>query len=167
MAALKKIKTSGGKVIIVASGNPSDLRYPAHPQRVLNCIRDYNIEDRFIFLGMIPYQHIMPLMRISAGVVNPSFCEGWSTTVEEAKAIGVPLIISDLPIHREQTGGGASFFNPEDPTDIARVLEGAWEKLMPGPRLACETRACVLHDERRREFAKAFEFIAKRTVQES
>lgn len=104
---------------------------------------------------------------LSVAVINPSLFEGWSTTVEEAKSLGVPLILSDLSIHREQTGGAASFFNPEDPTDIARVLEGEWEKLIPGPRLDCETRACVLHDERRREFSKAFELIAKRTIQES
>lgn len=164
VAALQTIKARGGKIIIAASGNPSDIRHPGHPQQVLNRIKEYNLADRFILLGMIPYSHILPLMRISAGVINPSFCEGWSTTVEEAKAIGVPLILSDLSIHREQTGGAAGFFNPEDPTDIARVLESEWDKLSPGPRAEMETHAKDIHAQRRKEFAINFDAIAKRTI---
>lgn len=164
IAALQQIKARGGQVVIVASGNPSDIRHPEHPQNVLNCIKECGLEDCFMFLGMLPYQHILPLMRISAGVINPSFCEGWSTTVEEAKAIGAPLILSDLPIHREQTGGAAGFFNPADPADISRVLEAEWAKLPSGPRPEIELRAKVLHAQRRKEFSMTFDLIAKRTI---
>lgn len=162
--ALRKLKARGGEVIIVASGNPSDLRHPAHPQQILSFIKENKLEDRFIFLGMIPYPHILPLMRLSAGVINPSFCEGWSTTVEEAKAIGAPLILSDLSIHREQAEEVASFFNPGDPTDIARVLEAEWAKLDSGPRPEIEYHARVLHEQRRKEFAMSFNSIATRAI---
>ena len=32
-------------------------------------------------------------------LINPSLFEGWSTTVEEAKALGVPMVLSDLAVH--------------------------------------------------------------------
>jgi glycosyltransferase involved in cell wall biosynthesis len=164
IAALEKIQSENGDVIVIASGNPSDLRHPSHPQDVLNRIVKCGLQSRFIFLGMIPYRHILPLMRISAGVVNPSFCEGWSTTVEEAKALGVPLILSDLAIHREQTDDAATFFNPNDPADIAHVLQKEWARLTPGPRPEIESRAKVLHAQRRKEFAMTFSSIAHRTI---
>ena len=162
--ALALVKAHGRRVFVVASGNPSDLRHPDFPKNVLQQIIERDITDHFRFLGMIPYAHVLALMRLTAAVVNPSLSEGWSTTVEEAKAIGTPLILSRLPIHREQVGDAAVYFDPEDSVDIARVLEGQWAELTPGPRPAAEAQAKALHDARRRDFAMAFEAIARRTI---
>ena len=150
IAALSLIKARCGRVVVIASGNASDLRHPDFPQYLLSQVIERDIEDQFLFLGMIPYPHVLALMRLAAAVVNPSLFEGWSTTVEEAKALGAPLILSELPIHREQTGGAAAFFDPRDPADIARVLEEQWAILAPGPRPDSESRAKTLHDARRR-----------------
>jgi glycosyltransferase involved in cell wall biosynthesis len=46
-------------------------------------------------------------MRASTALINPSLFEGWSTTVEEAKSTGTPMILSDLGVHREQAEGMA------------------------------------------------------------
>ena len=62
----------------------------------------YHLEKNFIFLGVIPYKDVLGLMRAAVAVINPSVMEGWSTTVEEAKSLGLPLILSDIPVHREQ-----------------------------------------------------------------
>ena len=164
IAALALIKARGGRVVVIASGNASDLRHPDFPQRVLQQVIKQGIEDRFLFLGMIPYSHVLALMRLAAAVVNPSLCEGWSTTVEEAKTIGAPLILSGLSIHREQAGDASAYFDPEDPIDIARTLEDQWAALAPGPRPEDEERAKALHAARRRDFAMAFEAIARRTI---
>ncbi|MEQ1531738.1 MAG: glycosyltransferase family 1 protein, partial [Methylococcales bacterium] len=109
--ALNTLKQSDSDIIIVSSGNPKDGRNPEHPRRVLDLIKSYGLEKQFIFLGLIPFEHILPLMRLAAAVLNPSFFEGWSTTVEEAKAVGAPMLLSDLPIHREQAEGRAVFFD--------------------------------------------------------
>ena len=50
----------------------------------------------------------------ASALINPSRSEGWSTTVEEAKSFGVPMILSDIDVHREQTGGTARYFGAED-----------------------------------------------------
>lgn len=163
--AMNRIKLSGGGVVIVGCGNPKDGRNPEHPQRVVDLIMNYGLGDQFIFLGMIPFQHILPLMRLSAAVVNPSYFEGWSTTVEEAKAVGAPMLLSDLPIHREQAGGAATFFSADDSENIASVLENEWKTLLPGPRLAAEKRAALVNQQHRKQFAKTFgELVAKTLV---
>jgi len=161
--ALKIIKQSGNDVVIVVSGNPKDGRNPEHPDRVLELVKRYDLEDKFIFLGLIPFQHILPLMRLSAGVVNPSFFEGWSTTVEEAKAVGAPLLLSDLPIHREQAEDVAMFFDAHNPESIAKVLEQQWSKLPAGPRLDTEQVAAQINKQQRQQFALNFNELVSLT----
>jgi glycosyltransferase involved in cell wall biosynthesis len=71
---------------------------------------------------MIPYADIAPLMRASVALLNPSTFEGWSTTVEEAKASGVPMLLSDLDVHREQAGEGAEYFDRFSAESLANAL---------------------------------------------
>ena len=71
---------------------------------------------------MIPLDHVYALLRSSTALINPSRFEGWSTTVEEAKSFGVPMILSDLDVHREQTGGAARYFGINDPEMLADHL---------------------------------------------
>jgi glycosyltransferase involved in cell wall biosynthesis len=61
-------------------------------------------------------------MQVSDALINPSLFEGWSTTVEEARALGVPLILSDLAIHREQVGEIAHFFDRWSADSLAETL---------------------------------------------
>ncbi|ESS74095.1 putative glycosyltransferase [Methyloglobulus morosus KoM1] len=162
--AMNLIKQSGSDIVLVASGNAKDGRNPDHPQRVLDLITNYNLGDKFMFLGLIPFQHILPLMRLSCGVVNPSFFEGWSTTVEEAKAVGAPLLLSDLSIHREQAEGRAAFFDPNSPSHISAVLKEQWPTLKSGPRLDAEHTAAEINQQHRKQFASAFGEFATRTL---
>jgi len=161
--ALRLIKESNHNVCIVASGNPKDGRNPEHPKRIFDLAKEYGLGDHFIFLGMIPFQHILPLMRLSAAVVNPSLFEGWSTSVEEAKAVGAPLILSDLAIHREQVGEANPFFDPVDPASIAEVLLNQWDALSPGPRLEDEQKAKLRNQQKRKQFALDFGILIDRT----
>ena len=162
--ALKQIKQYGRDVVIVASGNAKDGRNPEHPQRALDLVKTYGLDKHFIFLGLIPFEHILPLMRLSAAVVNPSIFEGWSTTVEEAKAVGAPMVLSDLPIHREQADGMVAFFDPNDSADIAAVLMREWTSLTPGPRLDAEQAAAIVNQQHRREFAIGFAGLVESTL---
>lgn len=48
--------------------------------------------------------------------------EGASLAVFEAMASGLPLILSDIPVLHENTGGFASFVDLSDPKDLAQKL---------------------------------------------
>jgi glycosyltransferase involved in cell wall biosynthesis len=62
-------------------------------------------------------------MRKCTALVNPSFFEGWSSTVEEAKSLGKRLVISDIPVHREQNPDNAFYFDPKNENELADILE--------------------------------------------
>ena len=156
LEAMRLLRERGSKVVLAASGNPNDRRNPEHPKQVLATIAAYGLADSFRFLGLIPYADLMPLMRASEAVVNASLFEGWSTPVEEAKALGVPLLLSDLAVHREQTQAGeAHYFDPHSPEAIADVLAEAWER--PGAdRAAREAEAVTRYRLDRQRFADGF-----------
>lgn len=159
--ALHILGKQGMHPVVAVSGNPNDGRNPAHYKMLRSMIEQYGLAGQFHILGLIPHDHILPLMRASLAVINPSFFEGWSTTVEEAKAVGVPLLLSDLPVHREQAHEASRYFDPNEPADIARVLGAAWEEGTPGPHAALERSAALLVPQWRAAFARNFINAAK------
>jgi glycosyltransferase involved in cell wall biosynthesis len=106
---------------ILMTGRQDDIRNPnAYPdfQRLL---LDAAVAGHVRHLGLIPYRDVLGLVLAADAILNPSFFEGWSTTVEEAKALGAPLVISDIPIHREQAPD-ARFFGPESAGELLEAL---------------------------------------------
>lgn len=161
------LKQQGHDVRIICSGNPIDPRDPGHMDRIRNYLRDSKLESQIKLLGMIPYEEIFTLMQLSHSMINPSFYEGWSTTVEEAKTLGVPMLLSDIPVHREQAVGKADFFNAHDAADIASKLLKAWtDDRYADSRLREEItrQAAIEHAVRRKQFAEKFLAIAERTL---
>lgn len=120
--ALAILAERGLDVVVCASGSTEDRRERGHFERVMARVRNLGLEQRFRHLGMIPLSHVYALLRRCMALINPSRSEGWSTTVEEAKSFGVPMILSDLEVHREQTGGTASYFETDDPAALADHL---------------------------------------------
>jgi glycosyltransferase involved in cell wall biosynthesis len=106
----------------------------------------------FRYLGVIPLDHVYALLRASMALINSSRFEGWSTTVEEAKSFGVPMILSDLDVHREQTGSTARYFGADDPKMLADHLSAVSQAA--GPMVARDLRPNL--DERVATFAVDF-----------
>lgn len=122
--ALAVLARRGTRITVAASGGQSDPRDPGHFGRLVARARALGVDDLFRPLGLIPYPDIALLMRASTALINPSLFEGWSTTVEEAKATGTPMLLSDLPVHREQTEGDvAVYFDPARPASLADAIE--------------------------------------------
>lgn len=162
--AVQYLADSGKEINVVMSGKMSDLRNHDYPEFVKQNICECGLEKRIRILGMIPYDDIYRLMKSSIGVINPSFYEGWSTTVEEAKSIGVPLLLSDIPVHREQACPSTRFFNAENTKNIADVLWRAWCENDIHNHITNEQAALKRIDTKRKEFVDGFNYIASETL---
>ena len=125
--ALTALQQKGIDVVVCASGSTEDQREPGYFDQVMAQVRSRGLENRFVHLGMIPLSEVYALMRASVALINPSRFEGWSTTVEEAKFFGIPLILSNLEVHREQTANTASYFGTDDPEALADHLVRAFQ----------------------------------------
>jgi glycosyltransferase involved in cell wall biosynthesis len=89
----------------------------------LNEIIDKNqLKDQIHFLGVIPRNEQLLLMRHSQGVIQPTLFEGWSTVIEDAISLQVPVIASSLPVNIDQLGENGNFFDPHSPSQLADIL---------------------------------------------
>jgi len=120
--ALTIAKQQRLNIVVAVSGSPEDSREPGYFGDLMKQVEVRGLEESFRYLGMIPLDHVYALLRASIALINPSRFEGWSTTVEEAKSFGVPTILSDIEVHREQTGGTARYFGVDDPQMLATHL---------------------------------------------
>jgi glycosyltransferase involved in cell wall biosynthesis len=64
-------------------------------------------------------------MRAADLLVAPSLSEGMPNAVLEAMASGLPLVLSDIPGHREAAAGNAWYFAAGDAVELAREVEAA------------------------------------------
>ncbi|HAO26191.1 MAG: glycosyl transferase [Methylophaga sp.] len=120
--ALGIAKREGKEIIVAVSGNHEDSRDPDYFPKLLSLIAAESVEDNFRVLGMIPYDDVQALMLSAAALINPSRFEGWSTTVEEAKSLGVEMLLSDINVHREQAEQNALFFEQDKPAQLAEQM---------------------------------------------
>jgi glycosyltransferase involved in cell wall biosynthesis len=154
--ALKILKEKGVKPFVVCSGNPTDVRNPMFFAEFLKSLSESGTRDQFIFLGMLPHNHVYSLIRASKAVINPSLFEGWSTSVEECKSVGKGMILSDLPVHKEQNPAGSVFFDRYDAQDLADKIEFVWNSKISGPDSDLENAAKSTFVVRMKEFGHAF-----------
>ncbi len=125
--ALALLKQAGHFIVVAASGKQLDPYHPNHFARVVARMSEADVVDQFRLLGLIHYEHVAPLMAGSLALLNPSLFEGWSTTVEEARALQVPMVLSDLAVHHEQASGVARFFDRTSASSLAEALLAVWE----------------------------------------
>jgi len=156
VAALALLRSRGAHVVVAASGSPQEPRQEDHFERLQASVREQGLTESFLFLGNVAARDVALLMRASVALLNPSLFEGWSTTVEEGKSLGVRMVLSDLPVHREQVGDAADFFDPRNPAAIAACLESVWHGQRPAPGLAEQQAAAAAALLRTQEFARQF-----------
>lgn len=164
--AVKTLKGKGSDVCLVCTGGASDYRHPAYFAELFSKISRDDIRDRIIYLGLVPHEHVLLLMRQSLCVLNPSLFEGWGVTVDEARSIGKRLLVSDLPEHREQSPPGATYFDPEDTGELAEKMERIWREAEPGPDLELEEEARRELPGRIKACAEAFLDVATEALRE-
>jgi glycosyltransferase involved in cell wall biosynthesis len=109
---------------IITTGHAGDPRSPNYRAELDALITARGAPRHFRFLGSVDYRLVQALVQCANALVNPSRFEGWSTTVEEAKTVGTPLILSDLNVHREQAPN-ATFFRPDDAVALADAIAAA------------------------------------------
>ena len=121
---LRALAEAGPDVPPVAfTGREEDYRDPEHGPSVRRLAVELGLEGQARFFGFIPRADQLGLMRGAIAVIQPSLCEGWSTSIEDAKALGRPVLASNIAVHREQLGDRADLFPGDDPAALARLLQ--------------------------------------------
>jgi len=141
--ALSLLQQQGIYPNVVCTGHIYDYRCPDYSDTILQTIHQLGIANQVYLLGLIPKSDQVQLMRRAMAIIQPSLFEGWSTLVEDARCLGKPMILSDLPVNLEQSPPHSVFFQRESPELLATLLSDWWEHLSPGPDLKQEENARI------------------------
>ncbi len=100
--------------------NPGD--YQADSANAL--VRDLQLSAEIVELGAIHYASLHHLYRLCDLYVTPAYAETFAHPLVEAMASGLPVIASELPVHKEICGEAALYFPRLSPEILAeQVLE--------------------------------------------
>jgi glycosyltransferase involved in cell wall biosynthesis len=122
LLALARLKKQGIKKHLAITGKfprASDSPYLAELHSI---IEENELHDQISLLGIIPRNDQINLMKYSQAVLQPSLFEGWSTVIEDAISLQVPVIASDLPVNIEQLQETGTYFKPHDDQQLADIL---------------------------------------------
>lgn len=159
--ALALLKAENREVLVVATGSTEDYRHPEYFESLMATAGKLDVLDCFLPLGMVTHIDLSALMRNAKAIINPSLFEGWSTTVEEAKSLGKYLLLSDIPVHREQAPEIADYFPPHDKRALATLLWNVWN-IPANDEEDSANRARLIANKRRRDFAENYQNIVIR-----
>ena len=107
---------------IIFTGKENDFRAPEYTKELKQFVENEGLDDVISFLGFIPREEQLCLMSNSIAIIQPSLFEGWSTVVEDAKALNKWIILSKIEVHVEQIQENVHFFNPNNPAALAEVI---------------------------------------------
>jgi glycosyltransferase involved in cell wall biosynthesis len=161
--ALSILKRRGLELPLVLTGLPTDYRDAEnqHLSEFFQACARLDVGNQVHFLGHLPYGDMISLMRCAAVVIQPSRFEGWNTSVEDAKALGRPLLCSDIPVHRDQAPEALGFFEATSSEQLAQLLSTFFHDLSPGPAPVSEASALGRSRARAVEFGRSLLSIAE------
>jgi glycosyltransferase involved in cell wall biosynthesis len=80
--------------------------------------------QNIVELGAIPYRSLHHLYRACHIYVSPAYAESFAHPLIESMSSGLPVVASDLPVHREICGDAGIYFPRFSPDALAeRVLQ--------------------------------------------
>jgi glycosyltransferase involved in cell wall biosynthesis len=169
LEAVRRLRDRGTRVLLLCTGNPRDYRQvgETYLDGLRRFVAEHGLEDQVRFLGLIDYGDVLFLMRNCVAVLNPSRFEGWSSTVEEARSLGKRVILSSIPVHREQDPPGASFFSPDDPEALAAAMAAAWADPAPAAEAERARRAAETLRERTVAFGEGYTRVVEEVAARS
>jgi len=103
-----------------SEANPGSYRAES-ASSLVNSLRS---SDSVVELGSIPYRSLHQLYRACSVYVTAAYAESFAHPLIEAMSSSLPVVASDLAVHREICGDAAVYFPRFSPAALAeRVLE--------------------------------------------
>jgi len=159
--ALRILRSRGVQPLVLCTGALEDYRGDEYVRSLRTLLAEPGLSEQVQLLGLVSRERLVSLMRRALAVIQPSLFEGWSTVVEDARMLGRPCLLSDLPVHREQDPPGARFFPPESAEALADLIADMWEHGTPGPDLAAEAAARETACAQQLAFGREFLALAR------
>ena len=111
-------------VSLVCTGTMEEPRRPSYIFELNDYIAEKGLTNRVRLLGHIPKQDQIGIMRGAVALVQPTLFEGSAGggCTHDAVALGVPVILSDIPVNREADDPLVRFFRAGDCEELAAAM---------------------------------------------
>ncbi len=135
LALLLEQSADAGDVALVCTGSLEDHRAPGHMDTLRALLAERQIAARVFLLGYVPKIEQIALVRGALAVIQPTRFEGapGGGASNDAASLGVPLILSDIPVNREVDAPAVVYFPPGDPAALAARMDAALRGQRPAP----------------------------------
>lgn len=110
--ALLRLELPEARLILVGEG-PEEEALKA-------LVRELGLDRHVTFAGLQP--EAWSWIKAAQIFVSASAEEGHPNAVLEAAAAGIPMVLSDIPAHRDAAGDGALYVDADDPAALAGAL---------------------------------------------
>jgi glycosyltransferase involved in cell wall biosynthesis len=91
---------------LVAGENPGTY----NPEAAAKLVRQLGLGATILELGSIPYAQLHQLYRRADAYVTPAYTETFAHPLVEAMSCGLPIVASDIPVHKEICQDAALYF---------------------------------------------------------
>ncbi|HNP34082.1 MAG TPA: glycosyltransferase family 1 protein [Flavobacterium sp.] len=121
--AVAELKKKGIEVSIGITGRFPDQPDSPYMQELHDIINKNNLKKSIKFLGLIPRGDQLLLMKYCKAILQPSLFEGWSTVIEDAKSLQVPVIAANLDVNIEQLQEKGTYHEPHNVAQLVSIME--------------------------------------------
>jgi glycosyltransferase involved in cell wall biosynthesis len=118
----KKLHPRPLRLILTCTLNSNDNPGSYKAESAAALVRSLSISDEIIELGAIPYNSVHDVYQACDFYVTAAYAETFAHPLVEAMASGLPVIASDIPVHREICGKAALYFSRFSPEELANTL---------------------------------------------
>lgn len=150
LRAIKQLSQQGKNAIqFVFTGELSDRRNPEYIEKVRGLMDDPEIKPWVKLLGFIDRSEQLCVMKHAQFIIQPSLFEGWGTVVEDGKVLNKRILLSDIPVHKEQMNENCMLFEAHNPEDLMKKIQ----QMRTKDSEACRT------DDKTVEYGKNLEMV--------
>lgn len=107
---------------VVFTGKTNSIRGNEYFTKLKNFITENNLANDIVITDFVERNEQLILMKKSIAIIQPTTFEGWSTVIEDGKALNQYIIASNIKVNMEQIQENVSFFNAEDSNELSKIL---------------------------------------------
>lgn len=118
----KRLRGRSVKLLLTCKFRRAETPGSYDPETAAALIKELGISEMVVELGAVPYHHLHKLYRRADIYVTPAYTETFAHPLVEAMSSGVPVVASDLPVHREICGEAGLYFPKFSPEALADAV---------------------------------------------
>ncbi|MFZ0759559.1 MAG: glycosyltransferase family 1 protein [Candidatus Sulfotelmatobacter sp.] len=118
----KKLHPRTVRLILTCKLSSKDNPGSYHAEKAAALVKQLHLDEEIIELGAVPYPLLHHVYRACHFYVTPAYAETFAHPLVEAMASGLPVIASDLAVHREICGEAALYFPRFSPDALAELI---------------------------------------------